>query len=142
MTIVLLLPYFMKTPKESQSKPTDAEMKVLNLLWEHGALTVRQVHEYLTVRKPLQYTTILKVMQVMTSKGLLERDDSERSHVYRPTVGREHVQRQLASHLLNLAFGGSTGSLLLGTLEAQPASKKELAELRRILDEYEKGRKR
>jgi BlaI family penicillinase repressor len=122
--------------------PTDAEMKVLNLLWEQGPLTVRQVHENLTMEKPLQYTTILKVMQVMTSKGLLQRDDSERSHVYRPTVEREQVQQQFAGHLLKLAFGGSMGSLLMGTLEAQPASKKELAELRRILDEYEKGRKR
>jgi BlaI family penicillinase repressor len=122
--------------------PTDAEMKVLNLLWEQGPLTVRQVHENLTTEKPLQYTTILKVMQVMTSKGLLQRDDSERSHVYRPTVEREQVQQQFAGHLLKLAFGGSMGSLLMGTLEAQPASKKELAELRRILDEYEKGRKR
>jgi predicted transcriptional regulator len=132
----------MKTPKGTPSKPTDAEMKVLNLLWERGPLTVREVHEQLTAAKPLQYTTILKVMQVMTSKGLLERDDSERSHVYRPTVAREQVQRQLARHILELAFGGSTGSLLLGTLEAQPASKKELAELRKILDEYEKGKKR
>jgi BlaI family penicillinase repressor len=122
--------------------PTDAEMKVLNLLWEQGPLTVRQVHENLTTEKPLQYTTILKVMQVMTSKGLLQRDDSERSHVYRPTVEREQIQQQFAGHLLKLAFGGSMGSLLMGTLEAQPASKKELAELRRILDDYEKGRKR
>ena len=131
----------MKTSK-THSKPTDAEMKVLNLLWERGPLTVRQVHEHLTAEKPLQYTTVLKGMQVMTSKGLLQRDDSERSHVFRPTVGREQVQRQFAGHLLKMAFGGSTGSLLMGTLEAQPASKKELAELRRILDEYEKGRKR
>src|SRR5262245_26529228 len=112
----------MKTRKETQSKPTDAEMKVLNILWERGSLTVRQVHEHLTVEKSLQYTTVLKVMQVMTSKGLLQRDDSERSHVYKPTVGREQVQRQFASHLLQLAFGGSMGSLLMGTLEAQPAS--------------------
>jgi BlaI family transcriptional regulator, penicillinase repressor len=132
----------MKTPKQTHSKPTDAEMKVLNILWERGSLTVRQVHEHLTVEKSLQYTTILKVMQVMTSKGLLQRDDSERSHVYKPTVGREQVQTQFARHLLQLAFGGSMGSLLMGTLEAQPASKKELAELRRILDEHEKGRKR
>jgi predicted transcriptional regulator len=132
----------MPTHRNKLPKPTDAEMKVLNVLWDLGPLTVRQVHEQLTPAKPLQYTTILKVMQVMTSKGLLARDDSERSHVYRPTLERGQVQRELAGHLLNVAFGGSAGNLLLGTLEARPASKKELDELRRILDEYQKGRKR
>jgi predicted transcriptional regulator len=131
----------MTTP-ENLPRPTEAELDILNVLWEYGASTVRLVHEHLSVTKTSQYTTTLKLMQIMAEKGLLERDESERSHVYKPNIEREQVQRQVAGYLLDRIFGGSARSLLVGALGAKRASKKELAELREMLDEYEKGRKR
>jgi predicted transcriptional regulator len=123
-------------------KPTDAELDILNILWNYGAATVRQVHEHLAQIKPSQYTTTLKLMQIMAEKGLLERDETDRSHIYHTCFPRERVQRQLAAHLMDRVFGGSARNLLQGALDARKTSKKELAELRQILEDYEKGRKR
>jgi predicted transcriptional regulator len=92
--------------------------------------------------KPSQSTTTLKLMQIMAGKGLLERDETDRAHVYRPTVGREQSQRQMAAHLIDRVFGGSVHKLLVGALGARRASKKELAELRLLIEEHEKGNKR
>jgi len=122
-------------------KPTDAELEILCVLWSRGPSTVRDVHEVIAGRKPTQYTTVLKQLQVMTDKGLVRRDESQRSHVYRAARARDWTQRQLAGDLLRRAFEGSTGSLVMGALSAQKASKRELAELRRLLDEYEEGLK-
>jgi predicted transcriptional regulator len=123
-------------------KPTDAELDILHILWEHGAGTVRQVHERLELVKPSQYTTTLKLMQIMAEKGLLARDETARSHVYRAVVERERIQRQMAGYLMDRVFGGSARSLMMGALSAKRASAAELAEIRRMLDEYEKGNKR
>ena len=119
-------------------KPTDAELEILTVLWSRGPSTVREVHEVIAARKPAQYTTVLKQLQVMAEKGLVHRNETQRSHVYRPTRPREWTQRQLAGDLLNRAFNGSAKSLLIGALSARKASKKELAELRQLLDEYQK----
>jgi BlaI family penicillinase repressor len=120
-------------------KPTDAELEILTVLWSRGPSTVRDVHEIIAGRKPTQYTTVLKQLQVMSEKGLVRRDEKQRSHVYEPARPREWTQRQLAGDLLNRAFEGSAKGLLLGALSARKASKKELAELRTLLDEYQKG---
>jgi len=120
-------------------KPTDAELEILCVLWSRGPSTVREVHEVIAESKPTQYTTVLKQLQVMATKGLVERDESERSHVYQSARSRDWTQRQLAGDLLQRAFGGSTGSLVMGALSQTKASKRELAEVRRMLDEYEKG---
>ncbi|MBM3724884.1 MAG: BlaI/MecI/CopY family transcriptional regulator [Acidobacteria bacterium] len=120
-------------------KPTDAELEILCVLWSRGRSTVREVHEAITARKPTQYTTVLKQLQVMAGKGLVRRDESQRSHVYVAARTRDWTQRQLAGDLLQRAFGGSTGSLVLGALSETKATKRELAEVRRLLDEYEKG---
>jgi len=125
--------------QDSLPKPTHAELEILTVLWSRGATTVREVHEILTARKPTQYTTVLKVMQIMAEKGLLHRDERERAHVYEAARPREWTQRQLAGDLLQRAFDGSARSLMLGALSARKASKKDLAELRQLLDEYEKG---
>lgn len=122
-------------------KPTDAELEILSVLWSRGASTVRDVHEVIASRKPTQYTTVLKQLQVMSDKGLVRRDESQRSHIYQAARPRDWTQRQLAGDLLQRAFQGSAGSLVLGALSAQKVSKKELSELRRLLDEYEKGLK-
>ena len=119
-------------------KPTDAELEILTVLWSRGPSTVRDVHEAIASRKSAQYTTVLKQLQVMTEKGLVRRDETERSHVYEPAKPREWTQRQLAGDLLHRAFEGSAKGLLVGALSAHKTSKKELAELRQWLDEYQK----
>lgn len=125
-------------PKLHLPRPTDAELEILSVLWSTGPATVRQVYEALSKRRAVQYSTILKFMQIMTEKGLLKRDDSERAHVFTAAQSREWTQKQLAGHLLERAFGGSARALLLGALSAKKASPKELAELRTLLDEYGK----
>ena len=119
-------------------RPTDAELEILTVLWSLGPSTVREVHEVLSRRKPTQYSTVLKFMQIMAEKGLVRRDESERAHVYEPARPQEWTQRQLAGDLLQRAFNGSAKSLMLGALSARRASKAELAELRKLLDELEK----
>jgi BlaI family transcriptional regulator, penicillinase repressor len=122
-------------------RPTDAELEILNVLWERGASTVREVHEAIALRKPAQYTTTLKLLQIMTEKRLVRRDEAQRAHVYQASQPREWTQQQLAGDLLQRAFQGSAKGLLLGALSSRKASKEELAELRRFLDEYERGDK-
>jgi predicted transcriptional regulator len=119
-------------------KPTDAELDILCVLWSRGPSTVRDVHEVIAGRKPTQYTTVLKQLQVMSEKGLARRDESQRSHVYRAARPRDWTQQQLAGDLLQRAFEGSAGELVMGALSARKTSKRELAEVRRMLDEYEK----
>jgi predicted transcriptional regulator len=122
-------------------RPTDAELDILNVLWRLGPSTVRSAHEVLAELKPWQYSTTLKLMQIMAGKGLLERDDSEKSHVYRPAIRRDETQQQLVGRLIDRAFGGSVGNLLLGALDARPTSKKELEQLRLMIEDRTKRRK-
>jgi predicted transcriptional regulator len=121
-------------------RPTEAELEILTVLWSRGPCTVREVHEHLIQRKPAQYTTILKLMQIMAEKGLARRDEKQRAHVYTASRPREWTQRQLAKDLLDRAFGGSAAGLVLGALSARRASKEELAEIRKLLDEQEESR--
>ena len=120
-------------------RPTDAELEILTVLWSRGPSTVREVHETIVERKPAQYTTVLKLLQIMAEKGLVRRDEKERAHRYTARRPQEWTQRQLAGDLLRRAFAGSAKSLMLGALAARKTSKKELAEMRRLLDEYERG---
>jgi predicted transcriptional regulator len=120
-------------------RPTDAELEILTVLWSRGPSTVREVHEVLNRRKPAQYSTVLKFMQIMAEKGLVRRDAQQRAHIYEAAQPREWTQTRLAGDLLQRAFGGSAASLLMGALSARKASKKELEELRKLLDDYEKG---
>ena len=126
-------------PRKANPRPTDAEIEILNVLWESGPATVRLVHDAISRSKPSQYTTTLKLMQIMAAKGLLERDDSQRSHVYRVAVPREHAQRQMAGDLMERAFAGSLRSLVVGALGGRRATKQELAELRALIDEHEQA---
>ena len=121
-------------------RPTEAELEILTVLWSRGECTVRDVHEVIASRRPSQqYTTVLKLLQIMAEKGLVERDEKQRAHIYRSSRPREWTQRQLAGDLLHRAFGGSATSLLVGALTAKKASRQELAEIRKLLDEYEGG---
>ncbi len=116
--------------------PTDAELDILAALWRLGPSTVREVFEALG--KNSGYTTTLKQMQVMTEKGLLVRSERYRSHVYEASIPKERTQQELAGDLLRRAFAGSAANLVLGALRAQPASEADLAEIRRLLKEFEK----
>ncbi len=122
-------------------RPTDAELEILTLLWSHGPSTVRDVHEAISLRKPTQYTTVLKMLQIMSEKKLVIRDEKQRAHVYKPAKPREWTQRQLAGDLLQRAFSGSAKSLIMGALSARKASREDLAEVRKFLDEYEKEKR-
>jgi predicted transcriptional regulator len=117
-------------------RPTDAELEILTVLWSIGPATVRDVHDVIGRRRPAQYSTILKFMQIMAEKGLVTRDDKQRAHIYTAAKPREWTQRQLAGHLLERAFSGSAKALLIGALSARRATRKELTELRALLDEY------
>jgi predicted transcriptional regulator len=122
-------------------RPTDAELELLTVLWSRGPSTVRAVHDIISKRRPAQYTTVLKQLQIMDQKGLVRRDPSGRAHVYQASQPREVTQTQLAGDLLNRAFAGSARSLMLGALSARKASKTDLAELRELLDDYEKRKR-
>jgi BlaI family transcriptional regulator, penicillinase repressor len=123
-------------------RPTNAELEILTVLWSIGPATVRDVYDVIRRRRPAaQYSTTLKFMQIMAEKGLVLRDETQRAHVYSAAKSREWTQRQLAGDLLERAFSGSAKALLVGALSARKASRAELAEIRKLLDEYEKGRK-
>jgi predicted transcriptional regulator len=114
--------------------PTDAELDILAVVWRLGAATVREVHRELG--KDCGYTTTLKQMQLMMEKGLLIRSERFRSHVYEAGVPKEQTQKQIARDLLKRAFDGSAKSLVMGALAAEPASRRELAEIRKMLEEF------
>jgi predicted transcriptional regulator len=122
------------------SRPTDAELAILRVLWQRGESTVRQVHEVLSQEREMGYTTVLKFLQIMTEKGLVERDESERTHVYQAKLTQEQTQQQLVGDLLDKAFGGSASQLVLQALSAKPASADELTQIRQLLDKLEGGR--
>jgi predicted transcriptional regulator len=118
--------------------PTGAEIAILAVLWRHGASTVREVHQALG--KDSGYTTTLKLMQLMFEKGLVVRNERYRSHLYEARAPKEQTQRQIAGDLMKRAFDGSAKSLVLGALAAEPASTKDLDEIRSLLDELEDKR--
>jgi predicted transcriptional regulator len=130
----------LKVSNPNLSRPTDAELAILRVLWSRGPSTVRQVHEALSRDRETGYTTVLKLMQIMTEKGLVERDESERTHVYQARFTQEATQQRLVSDLLDKAFGGSASQLVMQALAAKPASADELAQIRRLLDELEGGK--
>src|SRR6185503_6059785 len=118
-------------------RPTDAELAILRTLWRLGPSTVRQVQEALNRDRETGYTTVLKTLQIMTEKGLVERDESQRTHIYQTRLTREQTQQQLVGDLLNKAFGGSASQLVLQALAAKPASADELARIRQLLNDLE-----
>ena len=120
--------------RPSAPRPTDAELAILRVLWERGPSTVRHVHEQLARDRPAAYTTALKLLQIMTEKGLVERDERERTHVYRARLGEEQTQRQLVRDLADRAFGGSAAKLVLQALASRRATPEELRDIRKAID--------
>ena len=115
-------------------RPTDAELAILRVLWDRGPSTVRQVFEVLSAERELGYTTALKMLQIMDEKGLVKRDNTDRTHVFAASQTQAQTQRHLVGDLLDKAFGGSSMSLVLQALATRKASRKELAEIRKMLD--------
>jgi predicted transcriptional regulator len=136
------LSYIGAMAKKSLPRPTEAELELLQVLWQRGPSTVREIHEALSGEKETGYTTTLKILQKMTDKGLVQRDESRRSHVYRAAWQAEHTQRQLVRSLLRRAFGGSAAKLVVQALSEEKASPDELAEIRTLLDRLEEEQTR
>jgi BlaI family transcriptional regulator, penicillinase repressor len=120
-------------------RPTDAELSILRVLWTLGPSTVRDVHEQLNRRAPTGYTTVLKLLQIMTEKGLVVRDETERAHIYEVRHSEQKTQRQLLGDLADRAFGGSAAKLVLQALSGRKTSAEELSAIRDLLDRLEGG---
>lgn len=120
-----------------QPRPTAAELEILGVLWEHGPRSVREILNILNESKTTGYTTVLKLLQIMTEKGLVKRDETQRPQIYRARYAREHTQRQLLHDLVQRAFGGSVKVLVLQALASRKSSPEELEEIEKLLDRME-----
>jgi len=118
-------------------QPTESELKILQVLWNMGPATVRDVHEKLGQHQGTGYTTTLKIMQIMAEKGLLSRDTSNRKHIYISEVSREQTQQQVLGKMVNGLFQGSTSRMVMGALENKPLSKEEVDEIKAYLKQFE-----
>jgi predicted transcriptional regulator len=129
----------MAMKKSTLPKPTEAELTLLRVLWRRGPSTVREVWEQAGRSQKTGYTTVLKIMQIMAEKGLVKRDETERSHVYEAAVTEDQTHRQVIGHLLDRVFSGSAHKLVMHALASKKATPAELAEIRKLLDEIERG---
>ena len=122
-------------------RPTDAELAILRVLWSRGASTVRDVYDQLNRNATTGYTTVLKLLQIMTEKGLVVRDETQRAHIYEARYSEQKTQRQLLLDLADRAFGGSSAKLVLQALSGRKTSAEELSAIRELLDRLEGGAK-
>ena len=123
-------------------RPTDAELAILSVLWERGPSTVRDVHDDLSRTQATGYTTVLKLLQIMTEKGLVVRDESQRAHIYEARSSEQKTQRQLLTDLMERAFGGSPAKLVMQALSSsRRTSAEELVAIRELLDRMEGDKK-
>lgn len=120
------------------SKPSELEYAILQVLWQVGSGTVREVHKALSAGREIGYTSVLKTLQIMTEKGLVLRDEAERAHIYTPAFSEETAQGNIVTDLLQRVFGGSANHLALRALQIKPATSEERAAIRKLLDEQEK----
>lgn len=123
--------------KNMKTKPTDAELEILKVLWEHGPSTVKFINDIQNRERKVGYTTTLKIMQIMTEKKSLKRDESSRSHIYKPMIAEDETKTILVDKLLDSAFGGSAAKLVTQALGNYKASKEEIDEIRQLLDKME-----
>ena len=119
----------------SKVTPTAAELEILTILWENEPLTVKEVHERMTATKDVGYTTTLKIMQNMFGKGLLNREPNGKSHLYSSVYKKEETRGRLLDRFLESTFSGSASSLVMQLLGNKRTSKKEIDEIKRIIDE-------
>src|SRR5580700_9593479 len=126
---------------EPPLKPTAAELEILRILWERGPSTVRDVYEACSAKRPVGYTTVLKLLQIMTAKGTVRRNETQRAHVYEACLPPAKTKQQFASDMLQRVFEGSASQLMMHALAGRRTSPKEIEELRRMLNEYERKRR-
>ncbi|MEE6186890.1 Penicillinase repressor [Mycovorax composti] len=119
-------------------KPTESELEILQVLWQKGQATVREVHEVLTQTKEVGYTTTLKLMQIMHEKGLVLRDDSSRTHIYKAAYNKEHTQKFLLNKFISNLFGGSPSQLVLQALGSQKVSEQELDQIQAMINDLKR----
>ena len=120
------------------TRPTESELEILQVLWTNNAATVRTVHEELLKTKDAGYTTTLKLMQIMHEKGLVTRDDSSKTHIYQPAVSREKTQKQFLNKMINTLFAGSSANLVLQALGGHNASEEELEKIQALINQLKK----
>jgi BlaI family penicillinase repressor len=123
---------------ETKTKPTESELEILQILWEKESCTVRDVHEILEKSKDAGYTTTLKLMQIMHEKGLVDRDTSAKTHIYRPLVNQQKTQQHLVRKMIDNVFSGSASRMVMQALGNHNASKDEIESIRKYLDELSK----
>ena len=126
---------------DTPQKPTAAELEILHILWSRGPSTVREVYEALCEKKTVGYTSVLKFLQIMTAKSIVRRNETQRAHVYEACQPAERTKRQFAGDMLQRVFEGSASQLMMHALAGKRASREEIKELRRLLDEYEGNRR-
>jgi len=119
-------------------KPTESELEILQVLWQKGEATVREVHEELITAKDIGYTTTLKLMQIMNEKGLVNRDDSARTHIYKAAANKEYTQKFLLNRFISNLFGGSPSQLVMQALGSQKVSAEELNQIQSLIDDLKK----
>ena len=119
-------------------KPTESELEILQVLWEKGTASVREVHEELAKSKDVGYTTTLKLMQIMFEKGLVKRDATFKTHIYEAQVSRDKTQKHLLNKMIDTLFGGSPTQLVLQALGNHKASDEELEEIQQLLNNLKK----
>lgn len=119
-------------------RPTEAELELLNILWDKGPATVRDLHQAVSVKRPLGYTSVLKLLQIMTEKGLVEREESGKAHIYRPAGTQQETQSQLVREMSERLFSGSAAALAMHALSTQPVSDWELEALRHLIEQKRK----
>ena len=119
-------------------KPTESELEILQVLWEKGTASVREVHEELAKSKDVGYTTTLKLMQIMFEKGLVKRDATFKTHIYEAQVSRDKTQKHLLNKMIDTLFGGSPTQLVLQALGNHKASEEELEEIQQLLNNLKK----
>lgn len=119
-------------------KPTESELEILQVLWDRSNATVREVHEEMSKSKDCGYTTTLKLMQIMFEKGLVKRDDSNKTHIYQPNISKDKTQKQMVGKMVTSLFGGSASQLVMQALGSQSTSKEELDEIQKLLDNLKK----
>jgi predicted transcriptional regulator len=131
-----------RRPAREELRPTPAELGILRVLWRNGPGTVREIQSTLAEEEPSGYTTVLKFLQIMHGKGLVDRDESRRAHVYRARLSQDEAQRRMTTQLIDRVFDGSTSKLVLAALgDEPPASAEELAEIRQLLNRLEDRRR-
>jgi predicted transcriptional regulator len=124
--------------RNREQGPTEKELAILNVLWDKGPCTVRQVHCIISSTQETGYTTTLKLMQIMIDKGLLVRDDTPFKHVYKPAISKEMTQHRIVENILDKAFAGSAEALIMQALSSRKVSSEELENIRKFLDRMEK----